>query len=435
LIMNNMMKSNSLNMHYNKKRSIVDGFIDYLFDKYLRIDNCVLKKSIDCLRDYSIVVKAGAKKNEKYWKDFLDIIPCGNIEVYGYNKKTDSKTAAFVNGFNAHALELDDGHRFAMLHLGASIISAINAAASESNITQENILKGIVMGYEAACRIAISIQPSHKNKGFHASGTCGTIGAGIGVAFALEMNKNQLKRVITAATSSAAGLLEIQEQMSEVKAFNLGRAAMDGLMAAYFGFASFLPPDDILDGDRGFLKIFADSFSADALLERNDLFEIQRVYFKSFASCRHSHSAVDAAITLHDRCDYNDIDNVVIFTYSLGVKGHDHTEIKNSASAKLSTPYAVAAALIFGRADLTMFEPLNETVVEFSKKIRIVERLDLTKLCPKKRSAVVRLYLKNGHIEECRVDYAKGEPENPLTQEDLLKKAELLEQYIKYGVN
>ena len=109
--------------------------------------------------------------------------------------------------------------------------------------------------------------------------------------------------------------------------------------------------------------------------------------------------------------------------------------IKNSASAKLSTPYAVAAALLFGRADLTVFEPLNEAVVEFSKKIKIIEKSDLTKLCPEKRSAEVRLHLKNGRIEECRVDYAKGEPENPITKEELLRKTELLEQYIKCGIN
>ena len=362
-------------------------------------------------------------------RTFLSFCPDGNAKLFGYDKATDSKTAALINGFNAHSLELDDGHRFAMIHLGAVIISAIEAASDDNIINKDNYLKGIIMGYEAACRLSISIQPSHKKKGYHTSGTCGTIGAAIGVACALNMNKNQMKRVISAAAGSAAGLLELQEQKSELKPFNIGRAAMDGLVSAYMGFAEYESPDDVLGGERGFATIFSDDFSIENLFFETDYFEIERIYVKPYASCRHSHSAVEAAIAISKRVNADDIQSVFVETYGLGVKGHSHKFIQGVASAKLSTPYAVAAALIFGRADITLFEPLDENIVRFSQKVEVVEDKLLSSECPQKRIAVVTVTLKDGKTITERVDYAKGEPENPISTEELNEKIRVLDDY------
>ena len=408
---------------------ITDAFAEYLQNKQDDIKNKQIDKAKECKLDYMSVVTAGAQKSKSKWGVLLQHIPRGNAPVYGLDITTDSKTAALINGFNAHCLELDDGQRFAMIHLGASVISALNAAAADYEITEENYLTGIIMGYEAACRVAIAMQPSHKKKGYHTAGTCGTIGAAAGIAFALGMDGVQLKRVLTAACASAAGMLEIQEQASEMKPYNLGRAAMDGLSAAYMGYTGFLTPEDIIGGERGFFSLFSEVWEAEKLIERQDYFEIDRIYVKPYASCRHSHSAVEAAIRLHDNLDTDLIESVEVRTYFLGVKGHDHSTIQGTSSAKLSTPYAVAAGLLCGRADLTVFEPVDERIVELAQKIKVFEDVDLTKESPAKRVAIVTVRLKDGTEKSVRVDYAKGDPENPLSSEELKQKAESLLQY------
>ena len=154
---------------------VTNAFVDYLFRKSLLITGTVREKAVACREDYMAVTAAGAVKNKARWEALLERQPCGTADLIGYDRKTDGKTAALINGFNAHSLELDDGQRFAMIHLGASVISAIKAAADENEIREESFLTGIVMGYEAACRVAIAMQPSHKQKGYHAAGTCGTI--------------------------------------------------------------------------------------------------------------------------------------------------------------------------------------------------------------------------------------------------------------------
>lgn len=409
--------------------NVTKAFTDYLFDKSSVITDEIRKRAEACLQDYMSVAAAGAAKNRIRWEPLLYRTPTGPAEIVGYPERVDGKMAALINGFNAHALELDDGHRFAMIHLGASIISAIKAAADEIEVREGSFQTGIIMGYEAACRTAIAIQPAHKNQGYHASGTCGTIGSAVGVAFALGMDKTQMERVITCAAGSAAGLLEIQEQGSEIKPYNLGRAAMDGLTSAYMGFADYDIPDDMLGGKRGFFKVFSDGFNCEKLIEKTDYFEIERIYVKPYASCRHSHSAVEAAVKLHEGLDAENIEQVMIYTYGLGVKGHDHTHIKGISSAKLSTPYAVAAALRYGRADLSVFEPLDGTLIALANKMKVVEDPTLTAECPQKRIAVVTVRMMDGTTHSARVEYAKGDPENPMTTEELREKSFLLSAY------
>lgn len=68
----------------------------------------------------------------------------------------------FLNGFAAHVLELDDGHRHGMIHLGASIVSAVLEVAKKEGLKSDNVLRGIVMGYEVAVRCARATQSGHK---------------------------------------------------------------------------------------------------------------------------------------------------------------------------------------------------------------------------------------------------------------------------------
>lgn len=404
-------------------------FVDYLFHKASQITESLQEKADACRKDYMGVTVAGAGKNRKRWEQLLNHTPCGSAELIGYDKKVDAKTAALINGFNAHALELDDGQRFAMIHLGASIISAVKAAADENEISDERFNIGVIMGYEAACRAAIAMQPSHKNRGYHTAGTCGTIGAAVGAAFSLNLDRKQMNRVLSCAVGSAAGMLEMQEQKSEIKPYNVGRAAMDGLMAAYMGFTDYETPDDMLAGERGFFNMFSDQWDVEKLIGNADYFEIERIYVKPYASCRHSHSAVEAAIRLHAEVDAAAIREVAVQTYKLGVKGHDHTEIQGIASAKLSTPYAVAAGLLYGRADLSVFEPLDERIIELAQKVKVAEDPSLSAESPQKRIAIVTAKLLDGTERTVRVDYAKGDPENPMTKEELAEKNRMLYAY------
>lgn len=392
--------------------NISNQFLDGLHQAETRIPQAVFYKAKLCLIDYLGVTIGGIRY-------FRDEHPQFFSMVY---------SPAFLNGFSAHVLELDDGHRHGMIHLGASIISAVLEVAEKEHMSSECVLRGIVMGYEAAVRCARAIQPGHKIRGYHVSGTCGTIGSAMGVAFACGYNEKQLRSTLACAVTSAAGVLEIQEQASELKPYNTARAAYDGVLAAQIGKLALPGPDDILGGKRGFLAALTDTPHSEFLTDfSEDGYCIEGIYQKVHAACRHCHPAIDA--TLDMRNDLNlqpdQIEKIEVHTYKLAVGSHDHTEIKGISSAKLSTPFAVALAIVKGSCGYADYNEDNLDdywIKNLTRKVSVIEDDNLTAQSPAVRGARVSICLKNGEEFEATCLYPKGEPENPLTQEELENK-------------
>lgn len=408
--------------------NITDELVDHLcaMSRY-PLPSSSVTQAKKCLLDYIGVTCAGGFFLNKRLAPFLEACPEGKASVLGSERTTDAASAALVNAFCAHVLEMDDGHRYGMIHLSAPIISAVLAVSQSVNVPLDRLLKGIVVGYEAAIRLAASIQPSHKLRGYHTAGTCGTIGAAAGAAVALDLGPSGFKAAISAAATSASGLLEIQEDGSDLKPYNVAHAAVSGCYAAMFAGLGFRSPDDILGGSRGFTKVLADGADGEVLLGQRMIPEIEGVYMKPFAACRHAHSAVEAMLKLRDkaRLQPSDIQKVIVETYDLAVRGHDHRTIQGMQSAKLSIPYSVAAAYITGKCGIgTFFENYltNEDVLALMNKVYVTENPDFTRMSPGKRIAEVKLIDCNGQIHSERVDYARGDPENPMSDQEIEAK-------------
>lgn len=384
----------------------------------------------ECILDYLGVTIAGAFEIKQQLNTYLDILPARNQEsrAIGLQRRTSIEVAALINGISAHYFELDDGSRFGMVHLGAPILSALFSVVDVYNVPSEKFIQAVFVGYEVTIRLASAIQPAHKKKGFHATGTCGCIGAAVAVATALDIDNEHLEDIISAAVASASGLLEMIEDTSQLKPFNAGKAAQNGIIAALIGSAGFAGPQNALGGKRGFLSAMAEGFNRDWFSrENNKHYAILGIYRKPYASCRHCHSAVEAAITLRRNYDIksDDIDNIQIFTYSLAVFGHDHTEIVSMGSAKMSIPYSVAAAIILDDGGIQSMSEValnNPGILALAKKVCVSENPEFSLLVPAKRIAQVTIQLKNGRLLTQKVIYPKGEPENPMTTMELQEK-------------
>lgn len=410
--------------------NITNLFIDEILAvSEIEIPDRVIHQVKRCLLDYIGVTFAGAFTNEEKFLTYLKNESSGeNCPVIGLNKKSDLNTASILNGFASHVLELDDGHRFAMLHLGAPIFSALLTIAKKDKLDFSQFLKGVVSGYEAIVRLAKAIQPSHIDKGFHATGTCGTVGVAFAVAIALGFNKEQIKSAVSLAATSSSGLLEVVEDSSQIKSFNVSSAVLNGITAAYFGRLCFQGPDDVLGGNRGFLKNFADDIYVEAFYQdQEDIYQIENIYVKPYASCRHTHSAIEAALKIGGKIklDEINIEKVEVRTYKLAIKGHDHTMIEGVASAKMSIPYSVAVALLLSEAGLNAFSEKMVTridILNLCEKVMVMEDDHLTALSPHKRGALVRVHMKDGRSFEQLVEYPFGEPENSMSDFDLEEK-------------
>lgn len=343
-------------------------------------------------------------------------------------------TKALTSGICSHVIELDDGHRVGMVHSGAPVISALLAVAEKYPVSSKDLLRGIIIGYEVAIRLACAVQPSHKLKFYHATGTCGTVGAAMGIATMLKFDFEQTKSAFSAATTSAAGILEMIDGDTQMKPYNAGRAAMDGVTAAFIGKARFKSPDDALGGKRGFLKVMTDEPKLKYVTDfTGEKYMIESIYRKPYAACRHCHPVIEAALHIRGKngFDINSIDSINVNTYELAVEGHEHVQIEGENSAKMSIPYSLAVALYTGKAGMDEFmvdRIKDPMVLGITKKVSVNANDELTALCPQKRVAIVTIRTANGEYSE-RVDYPKGEPENPLTREELEDKFRGLAMY------
>lgn len=381
-----------------------------------------------CVFDYLGVALAGSAmfKLKEYELLTSQEINCG-CGVVGSAKKAPANIAALLNGISAHAIELDDGHRIGMLHLGAPIISALLAVAEKEQLSSHNFLKGIIIGYEVAIRLACCVQPGCKLKGYHATGTCGTVGATMAIATSLHFDFEQMKSAFSAAITSAAGVLEMIEGDTEMKPYNAGRAAMDGLTAAYIGKARFKAPEDALGGKRGFLKVMTDVPKLEYITNfDNSQMMIDTIYMKPYAACRHCHPEIEAALFIRKMDGFNidEIEDIQVHTYKLAVAGHDHVDIKGVNSAKMSIPYSLAVALATGNAGLHEYSEnyiTDKKILDITKKVSVSDCDEFTALCPQKRVAEVIIKTKS-KVFSYRVDYPKGEPENPISEEELETK-------------
>lgn len=426
-------------MSYNLyKMNITDQFVNNIIAFSKRsFSEEVHHHAQKCYLDYLGCVLGGRKQNEEKLSQLLvtGLFEKGDCTVLGSDIKLAFRDAGFVNGFNAHAMEMDDGHRYAMLHIEAPLFSAMTALYEKENLSAEAFFKGIIVGYEVTVRVSRSLQPWHKVRGYHSTGTCATIGVAMAAARALGFDFDQTKAALTAAASSSAGLLELLHDDSEMKPYNVGRAVMDGLTAAYFGSAGYIPPVDVLGGERGFLNIMSDTQHPEFLttFAENDKPSILGNFFKPYPACRHCHSTIDAALQIARDNDIavRDIDKIKIGVYKLALTGHDHTEVNTSKSAMMSIPYGAVVALTKRNAGLTQYKEnvvLSDEIQQLLTKVEIIEDPELTGLLPDIRGSKVEVITKDKRYES-RVDYSLGEPENPMSDDDIIAKFDGLAFY------
>lgn len=391
------------------------------------------------LLDYLAVTCAGAAFQKEKLKGYFDFAQpeSGDFKAIGTGRNLVMKEAVFLNGLNGHALDFDDGTNSGIIHLGSPVFSLLLPLAQRYDKGIEDVLRAAIIGYEASYTMAVSIQPKHKALGFHATGTCGMFGATLAAAYMLGFTEEECYQAFATACVAASGMLKVLDDGSELKPYNVAKTALLSLTSLQLAKAGFKGHKDPLAGYRGFLKMMTGDENTPlkpTLL--NGTYAIMKSYTKPYASCRYTHPPVEAAIHLRNHYGITPemVENIKVLTYDLAVSGHDHTDIQGAYSAKMSTPYSTAVALAYGKAGLQEFEDEvleNETIKVLTKKIEVVADKELSCMFPDKQSAIMTISTVDGHIYSERVDFPKGEPENPLTHDEFWDRYEALMAYGK----
>ncbi|MCU0594838.1 MAG: MmgE/PrpD family protein [Desulfobacterota bacterium] len=213
----------------------------------------------------------------------LDLGGKPEATVIQTKRKVPAVNAALANASCAHALDMDDGHRFAAAHPGAVIIPASIAAAELVGGSTKTLITGIVAGYEVMIRIGRAINPSSLNRGFHITGITGTFGAAASVALIMGLDPGETVAALGMAGLQSAGLIQVnhEEEGSMVKPITPARAAVSGLLSCILARKGARGPLQLFEGEDGYLKAFTDKTKTELLTqELGRDYEVLNVYLR-----------------------------------------------------------------------------------------------------------------------------------------------------------
>jgi 2-methylcitrate dehydratase PrpD len=314
-----------------------------------------------------------------------------------------------------------------MGHPGAVVIPAALAVGERNNASGRELITSITAGYEVFVRIAKAVNPSHLQRGFHTTGTCGVFAAAAASGKILGLNVDELSNALGLAGIQAAGLLEVVRGESIAKPLQPGKAAQSGVISALLAQNGVSAPDTIFEGENGFCHAFSDSYDLQVITEGlGESYEIMRIYFKFHASCRHTHPAIDGVLKLVK--EYNilpeEIEEVQVKTYSIAYNlcGKEY-EPKTVSTAKFSIPYCVSAAILRGSVGPEAFtvESIKDTV-NLARKVKVTVDPEIDANFPRERGAKVKIVRGNGEEVEVFIRNPFGEPEAPASIEDIKGK-------------
>ena len=356
----------------------------------------------------------------------------GVANIVGTPRSTGAAWAALANGTAAHAVELDDVTTESSLHPGVAVIPAAIALAQELQRPPTNLLEAIVAGYEVTMRVGNALNPaSAYARGFHPTGVAGVFGATMAAAHLLELGQAQRVMALGIAGTMASGSLEYLADGAWTKRLNAGWAGHAGITAARMAEAGFNGPRSVLEGRLGALHAYSDAALPERLLaDLGEPLQVMRVSIKPYACCRYNHGLIDCMLRLRNAIDVEQIERIRLGVLSGGaLLVAEPIEQKRTpvgvVDAQFSAPYAACAALVFGSGGMDVYTAgrmADSRVRALLPKVDCYRDVSLDAEYPRRWPAEASVVLRDGRVFSERVEFATGEPENPVTLDALRAK-------------
>ena len=375
----------------------------------------------------ALIAGSNTEAAERLIKAYVEELGVGKCSIAGTTQKTFSRAAAFINGTISHISEFDDIFRDGAYHPACPTISAAYALAESRDDSVEHLLAAIIVGYEVSTRISKVIQPSHYEF-FHTTGTVGVFGAAAACSYLLGLNATQSCDAMSTAGTFASGLQQAFRSDSMTKPMHPGHAAEIGLNAALLAQAGMTGTPDLLEGDAGFGAALCQNPRWGELFNNlGESWNIEQITFKNHGCCGHNFPAIDAvAHLLNDHpISLENIAQIRVGGYKATNEVCKYVHPTTPFEAKFSLTYTVSARIVLGRVREKAFLAdalANPEIYALEDKIVLSIDQECTDKFPVHRSAKVEIETKDGSVYSHYQHTRHGDPDEPLTDQELLDK-------------
>ena len=337
--------------------------------------------------------------------------------------------AAWINATAAHALDFDDVAQRG--HPSTVLVPAILAVAQAIGATGRQMVLAYAAGYETWAELVRRDADAHHSKGWHPTGILGAIGAAAACASLRGLSAEQAAHAIALGASQSAGIMANFGTMT--KPFHAGRAAHAGVVSARLAASGFTAALDALEHPQGFLAAVspAGRIDVDSPVEAGRVWKLSKdgLSVKKYPLCFCTHRALDGML---DLLKENPLDPARVARVNVSTSRRNTIILRNhrpqtGLEAKFSMEFAMACALVAGRAGLT------ELTDDFVRRAEIQSLMQRVSVAPDDREDpatpgytpddLVTIDKSDGsRLESRKITSVRGGPQEPLAREELWAK-------------
>jgi 2-methylcitrate dehydratase PrpD len=347
----------------------------------------------------------------------------GKARVYMGGCST-AALAAFANGSMAHAMDYDDTHAGGAGHPGGPCWSAALALAQEHGTSEQETLAAFVTGFDVMAKLGGGWVPgvgrNLQRRGWHPTSIFGRVGAAAVACVILRLDEARIANALGVAATTAGGL--VGSFGTYGKPFHSGKAAMDGILAAQLAADGFVAATHLYELEKGLLDVLIQDrqVKVPPLDDFETKWELRENQFKPFASCRATHSSIQAARSLASQVRGHKIAKVHAKVHPNALVTAGKTAPRTPLEGKFSVPFCIALGLTGYRVVASDF---TDKAYKDPAIVDLVPRIQLEAVQDQPASkAFLEVTLENGERAYGETQCVMGHPDNPLTWDALREK-------------
>src|SRR5580658_22852 len=334
--------------------------------------------------------------------------------LLGRRERPDIFHASLLNGISSHVLDFDDTHLRTIIHPAGPVVSAILALSEYRPVSGGDFLNAMVLGIETECRIGNAVYPAHYDIGWHITGTTGVFGAAAASGKLLGLSEQQMVWALSMAAAQPVGLREMFGTMT--KAFHPGRAAQNGLTAAFLASKNFTSSEHGIEAKSGWANVLSTERNYAEITEKlGQTYEVSLNTYKPFACGIVIHPALDGSIQLRNQYHLtaDQIQRIDLKVHPLVLELTGKKTPQAGLEGKFSVYHAVAAAIVEGAAGEKQF---SDALVREPEIVALRDRVSAV-VDPTIKEDQVRMAitLKDGRKLEKYIEHAVGSVTNPMS--------------------
>lgn len=398
---------------------IIESLIDYMLAaREVKLPSEVIQKGKSHLLDSLAAIVSGStlKPGKLGLQHARQQAGSSDCTVLGSNCKTTPVLAAFANGMSAHADETDDSN--SQLHPGCAIVPAALAIAEAENRGGDALLRAVILGYDIGFRFHQAFEPRSTSFG-------ATFGAAAAAGMLAELSELQLRYLISYAAQQASGSRAwVGDDDHIEKAFDYAAMpARNGVTAAVLIQSGFTGNRDVLEGDQGIIKTYSPCDPKKILAELGQRFTITSCLIKKYPVGSPMMETVDATLTMLAKQPIppEQIERIVVRIPESGAR-----TVNNRRMPDVNVQYMVAAILLEGKLSFELAHDYgrfqNSRVLALKEKVQLIGDAELER-SGHRFQGLVEVTLKDGRTVREHVINCRGRPENPMSPQEVEKKA------------